>query len=115
MYKQSRGGFGNVSTRAGMPFLPENYSGNAFRKEDAAKSEPEPYTDTQTINVSAPTALLPAPLKENDSSVSAPLSAIGNVLSGDAGLLLLVLLVLAAGGGKRDDGALLMILLLLCL
>ena len=114
MSRQSRGGFGSVSTRTGTPFLPENYSGNAFKREETAPASPEPQPVSHENETSVPT-LLPAPLPEKERTLGGPLSALGNVLSGDAGLLLLVLIVLAAGGGKQDDGALLMILLLLCL
>ena len=112
MYRQSRGGaFGNVSARIGNGFLPENYSGNAFRREEGVREEPSAHAEPQ---ISGPPALLPASTSERETATG-PLSFLGNILSGDSGLLLLVLLILAAGGGKHDDGALIMILLLLCL
>ncbi len=117
MYRQSRGGaFGNVSARIGNGFLPENYSGNAFRREETALDQPSAQPEPL---VSGPPALLPVALPEKSlperETATGPLSFLGNILSGDSGLLLLVLLILAAGGGKSDDGALIMILLLLCL
>ena len=115
MYKQTRGGaFGRASARIGNGFLPENYSGNAFRREEDTREEPPIPSEPHISDPPALPALLPASLPEKERSPG-PLSFLGNILSGDSGLLLLVLLVLAAGGGKSDDGALIMILLLLCL
>ena len=114
MYKQSRGGaFGNVRARVGNSFLPENYSGNAFRREETENIVESPLEPSEP-QMSASPALLPVSFPERETS-SGALSLLGNILSGDTGLLLLVLLILAAGGGRQDDGALIMVLLLLCL
>ena len=116
MYKQTRGSFGGVSTRVTSPFLPENYSGNAFRRETVSAIGPSGADVADLpLSPSAAPALLPLPIPQRETEERSILSALGNVFSGDTALLLLVLLVLATGGGKRDDGALIMILLLLCL
>ncbi len=115
MYKQSA--FGRVKPKR-EPQIPENYSGNAFTRDeggfalyeavpDESESREEPLED----NYSAP-ASLPMPEHERPDMLDF-LGRIGEKLGGDNILLLLVLLVLIGGGGKKDDGAIIMLILLL--
>jgi len=119
MYRQNHTSFGRPSYRLGS--VPENYSGNAFRKE--SPGEPVNKEETVESEISAPERddecekatenILKTVLPAQAASHDVKKSDLG--IASDTALLFLVLLILAAGGGERDDGALFMILLLLML
>lgn len=105
MYRQSHSHFERPSFK--ISSLPENYSGNAFQREE----EPLTSEKIEQAENRSPERKEPEPLLERMLERTGRLHEVKS----DSALLFLVLLILAAGGGEKDDGVMLMVLILLLL
>ena len=125
MYRQSHSSFGRASYRVNS--VPENYSGNAFRKNGSDDPEQKeiPKTaesvsrDPTEENISLPVKKESLSAERENSEGKGALNGLTSLaklnIASDTALLFLVLLILSAGGGEQDDGAIFMILILLML